>query len=76
MVLDLMQEELFYFLVAGSVKISKIFGAEMGSSVNANNNTKNKFFFGKGIKQGLDDTTLTAEKNIQLISLDVIQNFV
>ena len=34
----------------------------MSSSVHANNKTKNILIFGEGITQGLDDTTLTAEK--------------
>ena len=36
-----------------------IFGADMSSSVHANNKTKNILIL--GITQGLDDTTLTAE---------------
>ena len=38
-----------------------IFGADMSSSVHANNKTKNILILGEGITQGLDDTTLTAE---------------
>ena len=34
----------------------------MSSSVHANNKTKNILILGEGIKQGLDYTTLTAEK--------------
>ena len=39
-----------------------IFGAEMSSSVHANNKTKNILVLGEDITQGSDDTTLTAEK--------------
>ena len=39
-----------------------IFGADMSSSVHANNRTKNILILGEGITQGLDYTTFTAEK--------------
>ena len=42
-----------------------IFGVDI-SSAHANNMTENILVLSQGIKQGLDDTTLTAEKNIQL----------
>ena len=39
-----------------------IFGADMSSSVHANNKTKNVLILGEGFTQGLEDTTLYAEK--------------
>ena len=42
-----------------------VFGADMSSSVHANNRT----IIGEGITQGLDDTKLTTEKSIQLTLL-------
>ena len=48
----------------------------MSSSVHANNKTKDILVLGEGLTQGLNDTTLTAEKNIQLILLKATQNFV
>ena len=53
-----------------------IFGADMSSSVHANNKTRDILVLDEGLTQGLDDTTLTAEKNIQLILLKAIRNFV
>ena len=73
MVLGLIQEEPFYFLIA---LLLKMFGADMSSSVHANNKTKDILVLGEGLTQGLNDTTLTAEKNIQLILLKATQNFV
>ena len=40
----------------------KIFGADMSSSVDANNITKNILVLGKGFVQGFDNTTIYAEK--------------
>ena len=48
----------------------------MSSSVHIDNETKDILVLGKGPTQGLDGTTLIAEKNIQLISPKAIQNFV
>ena len=39
-----------------------IFGADLSSSVHANNRTKNILILGEGFTQGLEDTTLYAEK--------------
>ena len=39
-----------------------IFGANVSSSVHANNKTKNILILGEGFTQGLEDTTLYAEK--------------
>ena len=38
--------------------------------------TRKKTNYCKGPKQGLDDTTLTAEKNIQLILLKITKKIV
>ena len=43
-----------------------IFSADMSSSVLANNGTKSILVLDQGITQGLDDTTLTAEKLYQV----------
>ena len=43
-----------------------IFGGDMSSSVHANSKTKNILVLGEGIMQGLDDTTLTAEKRYSI----------
>ena len=48
----------------------------MSSSAHANNKTKNVLILGQGIAQGLDNTTLIAEKNIQLILLQIIEDYV
>ena len=39
-----------------------IFGADMSSSIHANNKTENILVLGKGFTQGLDNTTIYAEK--------------
>ena len=46
-----------------------IFGAGMSSSVHANNKTRSILVLGKDFIQGLDNTTIYAEKYIQLILL-------
>ena len=48
-----------------------IFGADMSSSVHANNNTKNISVLGKDFIQGLDNTTIYAEK---LYSINFTEN--
>ena len=53
-----------------------IFEVDMSSSVHVGNKTKNILILGEGPTQGLDDTTLIAEKNIQLILLKIIKNSV
>ena len=40
-----------------------IFGVDMSSSVNVDNKKKDTLILDEGPRQGLDDTTLTAEKN-------------
>ena len=42
----------------------------MSSSVHIDNKKKDVLILGKGPQQGLDDTTLTAKLNIQLIFQD------
>ena len=46
-----------------------IFGVDMSSSIHADNKKKDILIFGEDPTQGLDDTTLTAKKGIQLILL-------
>ena len=53
-----------------------IFGADMSSSVHANNKTRSILVLGEGFTQGLDDTKLDAKKCIQSILVKLIQNFV
>ena len=48
-----------------------IFGADMSSSVHANNKTKNILVLGKDFIQGLDNTTIYAEK---LYSINFTEN--
>ena len=43
-----------------------IFGADMSSSVHIDNNTKDILVLGEGPTQGLDGTTLTAEKKYSI----------
>ena len=54
---------------------SIMFGADMSSSIHANNKTKNILVVGKDFVQGLDNTTIYAENCIQLILLKIIRNF-
>ena len=53
-----------------------IFGVDMSSSVHVDKKKKDILFFGEGPIQGLDGTTLTAEKNIQSTLLKITQKFV
>ena len=48
-----------------------IFGADKSSSVDANNKTKNILVLGKDFVQGLDNTTIYAEK---LYSINFTEN--
>ena len=41
-----------------------IFGADMSSSAHANNKTRSILFLGKDFIQGIDNTTIYAEKNV------------
>ena len=58
-VLDLMEKELFLTLV---VDLVTIFGVDMSSSVRVDNNKKDILILDQSPTQGLDGTTLTAEK--------------
>ena len=54
-----------------------ILGADMSSSIHANNKTKNILVLGRGFTQGLDNTTIYVEKKcIQSTLPKLIQNFV
>ena len=53
-----------------------ISGVEMSCSVHVDNKKKDILIFGEGPTQELDGTTLTAEKNIQLILLKMTKKFV
>ena len=48
-----------------------IFGADMSSSVHANNKAQSILVLGEGFKQGLGDTTLYARRCIQLVLLQL-----
>ena len=60
----------------GSGRDCIICGVDMSSSVHVNNKEKYILVLGEGTRQELDDTTLTAEKNIQLILLKMARRFV
>ena len=66
MVLDLMQEKLFLFVDGSFAQNVIISGADMSSSVHANNKTKDILILDEDLAQGLDDTTLTAEKKYSI----------
>ena len=53
-----------------------IFGVDMSSSVYIYNKKKDILILDEGLTQGLYGTTLTAEKNIQLILLNLERSFV
>ena len=53
-----------------------IFGTDMSSSVNFDNKGKDILILGDGSTQGLNDTTLTAEKSIQSILQSIIESSV
>ena len=53
----------------GYRKNAIIFGADMSSSAHANNKTRSILVLGKDLIQGIDNTTIYAEKCIQLILL-------
>ena len=52
-----------------------IFGADMSSSVHVNNKKKDILILGEGPTEGLDDTTLTSENVIHMISLSPEKKF-
>ena len=69
----------FSFPTGGFGKNVIIFEVDMSSSVHVDNTKKDISIFGEGPTQGLDDTTLTAEKkckSVQLISLWIGKKFV
>ena len=53
-----------------------IFTVDMSSSVHIDNKNKDILILGESPAQVLDGTTLTTEKNIQLILLKTIRSFV
>ena len=57
----------FSFPTGGFAKNVIIFGVDMRSSLHGDNKKKDVLILGEGPTQGLDDTTLTAEKSIELI---------
>ena len=52
-----------------------IFGADMGFSVHATNRANNIYVMGKGLTQGIHDTTLYAEKNFYRNFTDLGKRF-
>ena len=71
MVLGLINVQNFWMPDSSMGKNAIIFEVDMSSSVPINNKKKDILMIGKGLTQGLDDTTLTAELNIQLIFQDL-----
>ena len=59
MVLDLIQEEVFHIQAE---EMAIIFGADLSSSVHANNKVNNILILGKDFIQGINATTIYAEK--------------
>ena len=59
-------KETFSFPTGGFGKNVIIFGADMSSSVHVDNKKKDISVLGEGPTQGLDDTTLTAEKKYSI----------
>ena len=72
MVLDLIHSE-FLFSHGSYGKNVIIFGADMSSSVHVDNEGKDILILGKGPRQGLDGTTLTAEVKYPLNFTDSIE---
>ena len=77
MVLDLMQVEIFCCLSddSGFGKNVIIFGADMSSSAHIDNKKKDILILGKVPTQGLDDTTLTAEKEYSINFTEQQKNY-
>ena len=65
-VISLDSKGTFSFLDGSYAHNVIIFGADMSSSVHANNITKIILIFGEGFTQGLDDTTLYAGKKYSI----------
>ena len=72
MVQDLIHSE-FLFSHGSYGKNVIIFGADMSSSVHVDNEGKDILILGKGPRQGLDGTTLTAEVKYPLNFTDSIE---
>ena len=51
-------------MVGGFAKNAVIFGADLSSSVHANNRKNNILVLGKGFTQELNDTTIYAEGSV------------
>ena len=62
MVLDLIQEEVFQIQIGGYGRNVIIFGAHLSSSSRADNKTRNILVLGQDFIQGIDGTTIYAEK--------------
>ena len=74
MVLDSINLQNFHYVMVGKYVIT--FGVDISSFVHIDNKGKGILILGKGPRQELDDTTLTAEAQFQLIFQDQIENFV
>ena len=71
-----MQKELLFFPTGGFGKNIIIFGVDMNSSAHIDIKKKSILVLGEGSTQWLDDTTLTSEKNIQLILKVIIKGYI
>ena len=59
------------------IKNVTIFGVDMNSSKHNDNKKKDTLILGKGLTQGLDDTTLVVEAQYSIAKFqDQLQNFV
>ena len=66
----------FVFPAIGFGRNVTIFGLDMSSSAHIDNKIKSILILGESPTQGLDDTTLTAEKYIQLLLQSIIKGSV
>ena len=66
MILDLMHSELSRSGGRGFGKNAILFGADMSSLMHIDSKKKDILILGKGSTDGLDDTTLTAEKDYSI----------
>ena len=66
----------FSFPTGGFGKNVKLFGADMNSFVHIDDKKKDVLILVEGPIQGLDDTTLAAEKIVQFILQSIIKIFV
>ena len=74
--LNLKQKELLFFPTGGFGKNIIIFGVDMNSPAYIDIKKKSILVLGEGPTQWLDDTTLTSEKNIQLILKVIIKGYI